>query len=75
MNTAIHTNDPPAWKVFEYIFTTYSTVIDSLYKESDTLIEQWDKELLELAQDPTHSNWHEFGPLRLQREEDWSDTG
>ncbi len=38
-----------------------------------SLLEEYDKKLLDLGGDPSYSNWNKFRPLRLDREEDWSD--
>lgn len=36
-------------------------------------LEIWDQRLAELGGDPCRSDWSAFRPLRLSREEDWSD--
>lgn len=39
----------------------------------EAVLEQWDARLLELGGDPAREDWSTFRPLRLSREEDWSD--
>lgn len=38
-----------------------------------SLFDRWEQELAELGGDPSTADWSEFRPLRLDREEDWSD--
>jgi len=63
----------PDWQVFDYLFSAHSAVTDGYYTEFDKLIEKWDSELAEFGNDPTRTDWSRFRPLRLSREEDWSD--
>ena len=72
---SIRTPDPalPDWQTFDDLFDAYSAVVDGYYTEFDKLIEQWDGELAEFGNDPTRTDWSRFRPLRLSREEDWSD--
>lgn len=37
------------------------------------LVERWDERLKDVGGDPSHEDWAAFRPLRLSREEDWSD--
>jgi len=62
-----------SWDVFCDLFTTYSDLAAGYYSEFDELIKRWDEELAEFGNDPTHTDWSKFRPLRLTREEDWSD--
>ena len=39
----------------------------------NSLLEKWDLHLSDLGGDSTHCDWATFRPLRLTREEDWSD--
>ncbi len=39
----------------------------------EKLLKQWDEHLDEFGGDPSALDWHTFRPLRLRREEDWSD--
>ena len=41
--------------------------------EVDRALRQWDRHLEELGGDPVRHDWTTFRPLRLSREEDWSD--
>jgi hypothetical protein len=66
-------HNEPNWDVFDELFAAYSELTDTYYSEFDDLIKIWDDELSEFDQDPTHTDWTKFRPLRLSREEDWSD--
>lgn len=39
----------------------------------DRALEPWDRKLVALGGDPSRTEWARFRPLRLSREEDWSD--
>ena len=62
-----------SWHIFDDIFSAYSNVVTNKYIEINHLISQWDCVLADLGGDPTHQDWNHFRPLRLSREEDWSD--
>ncbi len=62
-----------SWNVFNELQPNYTKVINYKRNEYLKLIEKWDKKLEYLGKDPTHTNWDNFRPLRLSREEDWSD--
>lgn len=64
---------PPDWQAFDNFFVAYDDVVSKRYVEIDRLIGQWDDLLADLGRDPTHQDWRHFRPLRLSREEDWSD--
>ena len=64
---------PPDWIVFDTFLTAYAGLVKHQYTELNTLIKKWDHILSKLGKDPTHINWNNFRPLRLTREEDWSD--
>jgi hypothetical protein len=58
-------------------FDILAQFLDEYYlveeKEIISLLEVYDKKLFDLGGDPSYSNWEYFRPLRLDREEDWSD--
>lgn len=61
------------WNVFGDLVAAYQTLVDSLYEDFNPLLERWDEQLADLGGDPTREDWAAFRPLRLTREEDWSD--
>lgn len=61
------------WEVFEDLITYYEQVVENKYGELTSLLKEWDKKIVDLGGDPTYLNWDLFRPLRLNREEDWSD--
>lgn len=42
-------------------------------RQLDSVLAAWDQRLADLGGDPARTNWASFRPLRLSREEDWSD--
>jgi hypothetical protein len=48
----------------------YEHVIEEVI---DTRLADWDRDLAEFGGDPARTDWTHFRPLRLAREEDWSD--
>jgi len=63
----------PSWKVFDEIQQAYSKVVLDRQGELTKLLTQWNRRLKKLGGDPTYFDWRKFRPLRLTREEDWSD--
>lgn len=61
------------WDVFGDLVPAYQAVVDCLYQDFIPLLERWDEQLSVLGGDPTRQDWGAFRPLRLTREEDWSD--
>jgi len=61
------------WHLFEHLLADYEHVVESKYEQLHSLLRKWDKHLRDLGGDSTHHNWTDFRPLRLTREEDWSD--
>jgi len=61
------------WSVFNGLIPLFRKISEEKYKYLFKLLERWDKKLNDYGRDPTHYNWHNFRPLRLGREEDWSD--
>lgn len=62
-----------SWEVFDGLLPVYHKILEKKYDELNSLLEEWDKRLSDLDKDPTYFNWDNFRPLRLSREEDWSD--
>lgn len=61
------------WEPLDVLISYYDEVIRARYRELEPLLSSWDKQLEEYGKDPTRMDWKEFRPLRLSREEDWSD--
>lgn len=64
---------PEDWAVFDELSAAHVGVVEECYAAFDQLIVEWDRLLAEFGEDPTHVDWERFRPLRLSREEDWSD--
>jgi hypothetical protein len=64
---------PGAWANLDEFISAHAGLLDSLYLELGPLLVKWDQALAPWGGDPTHQNWRRFRPLRLSREEDWSD--
>ena len=65
--------DTLSWEVFDVLFPLYRNILKKKYSKLNSLLKDWDSRLKDLGGDPTHFNWDTFRPLRLSREEDWSD--
>jgi len=63
----------PDWHLFDSMVSTLSSFYKKKYKEFQSLYSKWDKELKLYGGEPSNFNWDHFRPLRLSREEDWSD--
>ena len=63
----------PDWHIFDSMVSTLSLFYKKRYTEFQSLYGRWDKELNLYGGEPSNFNWDNFRPLRLSREEDWSD--
>ena len=70
---AEHEEESLRWDVFMNLSKLYEKMVSEKYITLNTLLKEWDSKLSNLGGDPTHTDWSQFGPLRLSREEDWSD--
>jgi hypothetical protein len=61
------------WNTFDKLITYLEAIVNSKYDILFPLLDSWNGLLFELDYDPTYTDWSEFRPLRLTREEDWSD--
>ena len=66
-------NQTPDWNVFLELFSYHRKIIEKKYELLNSLLDKWDLHLSNLGGDSTHYDWAVFRPLRLTREEDWSD--
>ncbi len=62
-----------SWEDVDGMVDAFAAVATERHAELATLLQQWDCVLVDLGGDPTHRDWRSFRPLRLSREEDWSD--
>ncbi|MFC1579163.1 hypothetical protein ACFL3Y_02115 [Pseudomonadota bacterium] len=63
----------PDWRVFEKLDRAHSIIAVGQHEELIKLLSKWNRRLIRLGGDPTYFDWRNFRPLRLTREEDWSD--
>lgn len=61
------------WTIFDKLTSSLSTVFTKKMKTLDSLKTKWNKKLNQYGGEPSNYNWNKFRPLRLSREEDWSD--
>ena len=63
----------PSWRAVEGLVTAAVPLVRPLGDHVAKLRKQWDERLDDLGGDPSRLDWGSFRPLRLSREEDWSD--
>jgi len=63
----------PTWNSFNLFFNTFKNFSEKEKKYYMELLERSDEILHEYGGDPLNHEWSDFRPLRLSREEDWSD--
>lgn len=64
---------PEAWIAVGELVEAHDRALQSAEVEYHALLAEWDSRLVDLGRDPTHTPWSNFRPLRVSREEDWSD--
>jgi len=64
---------PPSWSAVKPLLDLAGTLLIRARGELGSLLERWQEELADLGSDPLMSDWTRFRPLRVGREEDWSD--
>jgi len=62
-----------SWEAIDELQLFHGQLLERKTSELDRLLREWDRLLHGLGGDPTHEDWKTFRPLRLKREEDWSD--
>ena len=67
------TLDAESWLVLDNIFRSADKLNSQLEDELHIYMDIWDNRLKDLGGDPSTHDWNKFRPLRLSREEDWSD--
>src|SRR5262245_31500794 len=63
----------PVWRVFRQWISDAERGRVGLQERLNELRGEWSKRLAGLGGDPGACDWSSFRPLRLSREEDWSD--
>ena len=61
------------WSIFEEMSLSLTSIYNLKISELNTFLEQWNSKLILFGGDPSNYDWNKFRPLRLSREEDWSD--
>jgi hypothetical protein len=61
------------WNAAEEWSRSFRAVVKAAGRRLDTCLGQWDVALDDIGGDPSREDWKAFRPLRLSREEDWSD--
>ena len=61
------------WHIFDSMLSSLSTFYKKKNKEFQSLNKKWDGKLKRYGGNTSNFNWNYFRPLRLNREEDWSD--
>ncbi len=62
-----------SWAIFACLGAELNRSADQLEIELDKVRRPWDERLKRFGGDPSRSDWTKFRPLRLEREEDFSD--
>jgi len=61
------------WSVFDQLIEKSEKCYEMEKIEIISLLDEWNVRLKDYGGDSTYHNWNKFRPLRLDREEDWSD--
>jgi len=62
-----------SWSAAAELVEAARGILEVLRRELTVMLERWDAALRDLGGDPSRRDWLSFRPLRLTREEDWSD--
>jgi hypothetical protein len=52
---------------------SFQAMVTAIGQPLDACLRTWDRALDDIGGDPSREDWEKFRPLRLSREEDWSD--
>jgi hypothetical protein len=66
-------SEMPDWDSADAISAALQNAATQIQGRLDKSLARWDIKLAQLGSDPQRHDWHSFRPLRLGREEDWSD--
>lgn len=61
------------WSIFESLLVPFEVYSKKKEKEILGCLQEWDTKLREIGGEPRYRDWNDFRPLRLGKEEDWSD--
>jgi hypothetical protein len=61
------------WDFLDFLLTHLVKYNRNHRKILETFLNTWNKKLLQWGGEPSFQDWKEFRPLRLSKEEDWSD--
>ena len=64
---------PLGWNASEQWSGSFKAMVVAAGRRLDACLREWDRELADIGGDPSREDWGSFRPLRLSREEDWSD--
>jgi len=63
----------PDWTIFDVLIKKVHELLEEQWVRDAAIVAAWDERLRDYGGDPCHRDWDKFRPLRLEREEDWSD--
>lgn len=66
-------SEMPDWDSADEISDALRKAADQIQARLKDTLARWDTKLAQLGGDPQRREWQHFRPLRLRREEDWSD--
>ena len=66
-------SEMPDWDSADEISVALQKAADQIKARLKDTLARWDTKLAQLGGDPQRREWQHFRPLRLRREEDWSD--
>jgi hypothetical protein len=61
------------WNAADEWSRSFKAMVSTAGRRLDTCLRAWDCALDDIGGDPSREDWEKFRPLRLSREEDWSD--
>lgn len=63
----------PSWSALDAMIAADKALTSKQISELSEIVKKWDDVLADFGWDPSRIDWRDFRPLRLTREEDWSD--
>lgn len=66
-------SEMPDWDSADEISVALQKAAAQIQGRLENTLARWDTKLVQLGGDPQRHEWQHFRPLRLRREEDWSD--
>lgn len=62
-----------SWRAVQELVDAFDGYARAVERVLEAELVEWDRDLAEFGGDPVRTDWTHFRPLRLSREEDWSD--